>query len=107
MAKELVSQLINPTPVLKPTISLNRVSPALSRFNKPIWLSVSEAATLGGVQGKTIRRAIKEDGILIYKIVKNRYQIELGSLIVFLNRNTKLKNKLKDFGLGQYVSEWK
>ena len=73
----------------------------------PIWVSVSEAATLGGVQGKTIRRAIKSDSNLKYKIVKNRYQIDLGSLLTFLNKNTKLKNKLKESGLGQYVSEWK
>jgi len=73
----------------------------------PIWLSVSEAASLGGVQGKTIRRAIKSDTNLKYKIVKNRYQIDLGSLLIFLNKNTKLKNKLRDSGLGQYVGEWK
>jgi hypothetical protein len=72
----------------------------------PIWVSVSEAADLGGVQGKTIRRAIKSDPNLRYKIVKNRYHIELGSLLIFLHKNTKLKNKLKEFGLGQYVSEW-
>lgn len=73
----------------------------------PIWLSVSEAAGLGGITGKTIRRAIKSDPKLRYKIVKNRYQIELGSLLSFLHKNTKLHNKLKDFGLGQYVKEWK
>ncbi|MFA5000228.1 MAG: hypothetical protein WC545_02620 [Patescibacteria group bacterium] len=73
----------------------------------PIWLSVSEAAKVGGVQSKTIRRAIKADGALLFKIVKNRYQIELGSLISFLHKNTKLTNKLKDFGLGQYVDEWR
>ncbi len=73
----------------------------------PIWLSVSEAASLGGVQGKTIRRALKSDNPLDFKIVKNRYQIELSSLLKFLNRNTKLKNKLEGFGLGQYVREWK
>ncbi len=73
----------------------------------PIWVSVSEAASLGGVQNKTIRRAIKSDSHLKYKIVKNRYQIELGSLLSFLHKNTKLQNKLKDFGLGQYVNEWK
>ncbi|MFA5131193.1 MAG: hypothetical protein WC467_02100 [Patescibacteria group bacterium] len=72
----------------------------------PIWVSVSEAASLGGVQGKTIRRAIKSDPNLHYKIVKNRYQIELGSLLLFFHKNTKLKNKLNEFGLGQYVSEW-
>jgi len=73
----------------------------------PIWVSVSEAASLGGVQGKTIRRALKTDTNLRFRIVKNRYQIEFGSLLVFLHKNTKLKNKLKDFGLGQYVAGWK
>lgn len=73
----------------------------------PIWVSVSEAASLGGVQGKTIRRAIKNDSALLYKIVKNRYQIEFGSLLIFLHKNTKLQNKLRDFGLGQYVGDWK
>ncbi|MFA5109236.1 MAG: hypothetical protein WC458_01705 [Patescibacteria group bacterium] len=77
------------------------------KISCPVWVSVSEAADLGGVQSKTIRRAIKTDPNLHYKIVKNRYQIEFGSLLIFLNKNTKLKNKLKDFGLGQYVEEWK
>jgi len=75
-------------------------------MNNPIWLSVSEAADLGGVEGKTIRRAIKNDRQLKYKIVKNRYQIDLGSLLLFLHKNTKLANKLKNCGLGQYVKEW-
>lgn len=74
---------------------------------RPIWLSVSEAADLGGVQDKTIRRAIKTDPNLLYKIVKNRYRIEFSSLLSYLHRNTKLENKLKNFGLGQYVKEWK
>jgi len=72
----------------------------------PIWVSVSEASGLGGVQSKTIRRAIKTDPNLHYKIVKNRYQIEFGSLLAFLHKNTKLTNKLKVFGLGQYIKEW-
>lgn len=75
--------------------------------NTPIWVSVSEAAKFGGVQGKTIRRAIKSTYNLKYKIVKNRYQIELGSLLQFLHRNTKLQNKLKYSGLGQYVETWR
>ena len=79
----------------------------MPEISYPIWVSVSEAAVLGGVQGKTIRRAIKADLNLKYKIVKNRYQIDLGSLLAFLHKNTKLKNKLKESGLGQYVSEWK
>jgi len=88
---------------MKPILEFN-----LKNADFPIWLSVSEAASLGGVQGKTIRRALKDDESgLVFKIVKNRYQIELGSLLIFLHRNTKLLNKLKQYGLGQYVSEWK
>ena len=82
------------------TISTNK------DINRAIWLSVSEAASLGGVEGKTIRRAIKNDSSLKYKIVKNRYQIDLASLLTFLHKNTKLENKLKNSGLGQYVKEW-
>ena len=85
----------------------NTLNFPIQEVKYPIWVSVSEAADLGGVQGKTIRRAIKSDTNLKYKIVKNRYQIELSSLLIFLNKNTKLKNKFKEFGLGQYVSEWK
>ena len=77
------------------------------KVNSPIWVSVSEAASLGGVQGKTIRRALKTDPNLLFRIVKNRYQIEFGSLLSLLHKNTKLNNKLKDFGLGQYVADWK
>ncbi len=81
----------------------------------PLWLSVSEAAKLGGVQTKTIRRALKleknENGKMIsdlkFKIIKNRYQIELGSLLTYLHSNKKLQNKFADNGLGQYVGIWK
>ncbi|MCX6797867.1 MAG: hypothetical protein NTX66_01430 [Candidatus Falkowbacteria bacterium] len=76
-------------------------------IKNPLWFSVSEAAKIGGVQGKTIRRAIKSGHSLTYKIIKNRYQIEMTSLLIFLNKNTKLQNKLKDFGLGQYIEEWR
>jgi len=70
-----------------------------------IWLSVSEAAVVGGVQTKTIRRAIKA-GTLRYKIVSNRYLINFKTLIFFLQSNTKLKNKLDEHGVGQYVAVW-
>jgi len=69
----------------------------------PLWFSVSSSAKLGGVDPKTIRRAIKNNSELKYKIIKNRYKIELGSLLSFLNKNIKLKNKLKKNGLGQYL----
>jgi len=70
-----------------------------------IWLSVSEAAKVGGVQTKTIRRAIKKE--LKFKVKGNRYFINLTSLIIYLHRNTKLQNKLKEHGIGQYIKEWK
>ncbi len=77
-----------------------------NQINFPIWLAVSEAAKIGGVQTKTIRRAIQFNHVK-YKIIGNRYLIDLLSLIKFLNTKTKLKNKLNQFGLGQYVDKWK
>lgn len=72
-----------------------------------IWISVSEAADLGGVNPKTIRRALKEKDALVYKIVKDRYKIELESLIRFMSTNIKLSNKFLYQGLGQYVEKWR
>jgi hypothetical protein len=74
----------------------------------PIWLNIGEAAKIGGIQTKTIRRAIKAQKDLIkYKIRLNRYLIDLRSLILYLHSNRKLKNKLNENGIGQYISEWK
>jgi len=90
----------------KQTIN-NNIQPILNNeINTPIWLSVSEAAKIGGVQTKTIRRAIQYNQIK-YKIIGNRYSIDLASLIIFLQAKTKLKNKLNQFGLGQYVDKWR
>ncbi|MDP2709141.1 MAG: hypothetical protein Q8O93_03785 [bacterium] len=75
-------------------------------IKSPLWLSVSEAAKLGGVQTKTIRRAIQFNNVK-YKIISNRYSIDLLSLIAFLHTKTKLKNKFHQLGLGQYVDKWK
>lgn len=72
------------------------------QISYPLWFSVSSSAKLAGVDPKTIRRALKNDSGLSYKIVKDRYKIELGSLLEFLNKSTKLRNKLKNNGLGQY-----
>ena len=74
----------------------------ISNHKYPLWLSVAEAAKLGGVTDKTIRRAFKADAGLKFKVIKNRYQIELSSLILYLHRNAKLRNKLMQHGLGQY-----
>ncbi len=76
------------------------------QVNHPIYLSVSESAKIGGVQAKTIRRALKRAGELDFKIVNNRYQINLSSLISYLHKNTKLKNKLYNQGLGQFILKW-
>jgi len=75
-------------------------------LNKALWLSVSEAANLGGVQNKTIRRAIQSN-IIKYKIISNRYVVDFTSVIEYLHSKTKLKNKLDQFGLGQYVDKWR
>jgi len=80
------------------------VTPTSSLTN-PLWVSVSEAAKLGGVQTKTIRRAIS-GGLITYRIRGNRYLIDFGSLLNFLRSRTKLNNKLRKFGLGQYVETW-
>ncbi len=77
-----------------------------SQIINPIWVSVSEAAKLGGVQTKTIRRAIQFNYIK-YKIISNRYLIDFPTLIAYLHTKTKLLNKLNQYGLGQYVDKWK
>ena len=74
--------------------------------NNPIWLSVSEAAKLGGVQNKTIRRAIQSK-VIKYKVIGNRYLIDFASLVIYLHTTNKLKNKFKHFGIGQYVKNWR
>ncbi|HQB51183.1 MAG TPA: hypothetical protein PLT32_03125 [bacterium] len=71
----------------------------------PIWVSVSEAAKFGGIQSKTVRRAIG-DNLVIYKVKGNRYLIDFGSLLAFLNSRIKLHNKLQKAGVGQYVASW-
>ncbi len=71
-----------------------------------IWLSISEAAKIGGVQNKTVRRAISSKA-LKYKIIGNKYYVELSALVQYLHTNTKLKNKLLFLGIGQYVDKWR
>lgn len=92
-------------------IQLKHKSIGFEQFNsksleKALWLSVSEAANLGGVQNKTIRRAIQLNFIK-YKIINNRYLVDLTSLLEYLHSKTKLKNKLDQFGFGQYVDKWR
>jgi hypothetical protein len=91
------------TNTTKATSSFTKKAKAIPA--EPLWLSVSEAAKFGGVQTKTIRRALKKD--LKFKVKNNRYSINCASLISYLHRNTKLKNKLNEHGVGMYVEEWK
>lgn len=72
----------------------------------PLWLSISEAAKIGGVQNKTVRRAIMAKAVK-YKLINNRYLIDLASFVQYLNSSTKLRNKLNQNGIGQYVDIWR
>lgn len=76
------------------------------QINSPLWFSVSETAKLGGVTTKTIRRAISSK-LLTYKVVKNRYLIDWQTMLIFLFSNKKLRNKLDQKGIGQYIEKWK
>ena len=88
----------------KNNISKKKNSP--TPIETPIWLSISEASKIGGVTTKTIRRAISAK-TLSYKIINDRYLVDCKTLLVFLFSNKKLKNKLNQKGLGQYVEGWK
>ena len=80
--------------------------PLTKNFINPVWLSMAECAKIGGISKKTIRRAV-ESQILKYKIVKDRYFIDFASLINFLHTTIKLKNKLNQTGIGQYIKKWR
>ncbi len=84
----------------------NPLPPITNDVYKPIWVSISVAAQLGGVSDKTIRRAVFNKKIR-FKIVNNRYLLDFRSFIRFLHTTTKLKNKLKENGLGQYITGWR
>ncbi len=77
-----------------------------SDVSKIIWLSVSEVAKLGGLSTKTVRRAI-ESGQIKFKVINNRYQINMTTAIKFFLSSQKLKNKLNSEGIGQWVDAWK
>ena len=88
----------------KPMLKEVNVPPA--EVKEPLWLSVSETAKISGVGSKTIRRAIEARSIK-FKVINNRYLINLTSLILYLFKTTKLRNKFLSHGIGQYVDKWK
>ena len=76
-----------------------------TKITNPVFVSVSEAAKLGGVNSRTIRRAIQDEKIT-YKIVKDRYLLDFKSTLHYLYSNRKLRNKLLQNGIGQYIENW-
>jgi excisionase family DNA binding protein len=75
-------------------------------MTQPLRLSISEAAKFFGVEPITIRRAIKR-GELRYVVVRGRYRITFESLLLWSQQRPKIKNKLAQQGIGQYVEKWK
>lgn len=88
------------------TAKTNEDKPVIKKTDKQIWLSVSESSKLGGIDAKTIRRAIKRKKIK-YKVSGNRYALRLSSIIEFCHDNLKLRNKFYSQGLGQYVEKFR
>jgi len=72
----------------------------------PIWLTMAEAAKLGGIQKRTIKRAVRANAIR-YRIVESRYQVDMRATLLYFLSKKKLWNKLIEFGIGQYVEKWK
>lgn len=78
----------------------------MRKQNKIIRLSVSEAASLFGLNEKTIRRAISKNE-LQYVVVLGRYAISFESLLKWSQKKTTTKNKLSQKGIGQFVDKWR
>jgi excisionase family DNA binding protein len=71
-----------------------------------IRVSVSEAARLFGVSERTIRRALTA-GEITYVVIRGRYKISFESLVRWSQHRPKVRNKLANDGIGQYVGQWK
>jgi len=76
------------------------------QVKNPLWISISMAAQLGGINNKTIRRAIQAKKIR-YKITGNRYFVDFNSIFRYLYKSKKLRNKLLEYGVGQYIIKWR
>lgn len=73
---------------------------------QPIRLTISQASNLFGISQKTVRRAIQRQEVL-YIVVRGVYKINFESMLKWSQARTKIKNKLKTSGIGQYVDRWK
>lgn len=74
--------------------------------DKPIRVSVSEAARLFGLSLSTIRKALK-DQELRYVVVRGRYKISFQSLVAWSQKTTHRQGQLTRQGIGQFVEKWK
>lgn len=72
----------------------------------PVRISIGEASRLFGVSVKTIRQAIKQEGIR-YIISRGRYQLNFESVLKWSQESTRRRNLLSSAGVGQYVDKWK
>ncbi len=71
-----------------------------------IRVSISEAARLFGINPQTIRRALKDEAIT-YVVVRGRYELNFESVLKWSQKSAKLKNKMAQKGIGQFVDHWK
>ena len=75
-------------------------------MEKTLRVSISEAASLFGVNQKTIRRAIASHE-LIYIVVRGRYKILFSSLVTWSQKKITVQHKRDAHGIGQWVDTWK
>jgi len=47
------------------------------------------------------------DNDLNYVVVRGRYKINFESLVKWSQKRPRVKNKLEDRGIGQFVAQWK
>ena len=71
-----------------------------------VRITISQAANLFGISQKTVRRAIQDQEVL-YIVVRGVYKINFESMLKWSQSRTKIKNKLENKGIGQYVDKWK
>ena len=78
----------------------------MENLNLPVRVTVSEAAKLFGVSGKTIRQALKNND-LRYVITRGRYRINFDSLLEWSQNSARRRTILSTSGIGRYVNQWK
>ena len=72
----------------------------------PVRVTISQAANLFGINEKTVRRAIANSEVL-YIVVRGVYKINFESLLKWSQGRPKLRHKLENDGIGQFVGQWR